>query len=474
MRSRPHHFDDAAMTVPTESDAMTTRTPTRPPIRVARVLARLFMIITALLASAAADGALGAQGIVRGVLHDSLRTSRPVVGAEILILGANRRTTTDQRGRFEFTDVAAGTATVAFWTPWLDSLALPPLQATANVRVGEISDVRLASPSRASYQRAVCGATFGPTDGILIGEVRGVDGSALPGVAVGARWHETLIGIGQAERRQRATLDTANASGFYALCGVPTDAEFVLVAGSDSVATGEIVLGLDGEPVMRRDLIAGPYTDVGRVTGRLIGPDSQPLAGATVAIAGDTSRYARTDGEGRFVFAEVPRRSTQFVARAIGFQPALRARDLLESESEIEDLMLEKVPQELSTVTVTGEPMSGAQLQFEQRAKTSNGFFISDSTLARMPVVNSTLVSSMMPRTATQQSRNGPMLMIRRGSGFCRPRFFIDGYDNGNISAEEEGSLMSRAKRIEVYTANTAPPQFNDFDGCGAVVVWTK
>lgn len=454
---------------------MTTRTPDRSSMPVARPFARLFVLITLLVMSAATgQGALRAQGIIRGVLHDSLRTSRPVAGVEVVLLGANRRATTDQRGRFEFTDVVEGAATLAFWTPWLDSLALPPLQATANVRAGEISDVRLGSPSRASYQRAVCGATFGPTDGILIGEVRGVDGSALPGVAVGARWHETLIGIGQAERRQRATLDTANASGFYALCGVPTDAEFALVAGSDSVATGEIVLGLDGEPVMRRDLIAGPYTDVGRVTGRLIGPDSQPLVGATVAIAGDTSRYARTDGEGRFVFAEVPRRSTQFVARAIGFQPALRSRDLLEAESEIEDLMLEKVPQELSTVTVTGEPMSGAQLQFDQRASKGIGMFVNDSALARMAVVNSTTVASLLPRTAAQQSRYGPMLMIRRGSGFCRPRFFVDGYDNGNISAEEEGSLMSRAKRIEVYTANTAPPQFNDFDGCGAVVVWTK
>ena len=66
------------------------------------------------------------------------------------------------------------------------------------------------------------------------------------------------------------------------------------------------------------------------------------------------------------------------------------------------------------------------------------------------------------------------MLQLRRGSGFCRPRFFIDGYDNGNISAEEEGSLMARAKRVEVYTASNAPPQFNDFDGCGVVVVWTR
>jgi len=416
----------------------------------------------------------GAQGTIRGVVHDSLRTARPVTGAEVVLLGANRRATTDQRGRFEFTDVPAGTATVAYWAPWLDSLALPALQVATSVRAGAVADVRLATPSREAYQRAVCGATFGPTDGILICELRGVDGGALGDVAVGARWHETLIGIGQVERRQRAALDTANASGFYALCGVPTDAEFALVAGNDSVASGEIVMTLDGAPVMRRDLIVGPATDVGRVRGRLVAPDSTPLAGATVAIAGDTSRLARTDAEGRFVLTGVPRRSTQFIARAIGFQPVLSQRDLLESDIELDDLMLAKVPQELATVTVTGEPLTGARLQFEARAAKGLGYYVNDSTLARIPFVNSTAVAALMPRTIAQQTRQGPMLMIRRGAGFCRPRFFVDGYDNGNISAEEEGSLMSRAKRIEVYTANSAPPQFNDFDGCGAAVIWTK
>ena len=456
--------------------AMRTRTSDRLSTRARPGRARRVLTFAIAVAASAGTGAgtLSAQGTVRGALFDSLRTSRPVSGAVVVLLGANRRATTDPRGRFEFTDVPEGAARVAFWAPWLDSLALPSLEVATTVRSGAIADVRLGSPSRATYQRAVCGATLGSTDGILLGEVRGVDGGALAGVAVGARWHETLLGVGQVERRQRAALDTTNASGFYALCGVPTDAEFALVAGNDSVASGEIVLGLDAASAMRRDLIAGPWRDVGRVSGRLIGPDSLPLVGATVAIVGDTSRLTRTDAAGRFVLLNVPRRSTQFVARAIGFQPALRARDLLETESELDDLMLEKVPQELSTVTVTGEPLTGSRLQFDARAAKGLGTFIADSTLARMPVVNSTLIAMLAPRSIAQQSRQGPMLMLRRGAGYCRPRFFIDGYDNGNLSAEEEGSLMARAKRVEIYTANFAPPQFNDFDGCGAVVVWTK
>lgn len=431
---------------------------------------RGLLVAIALGGPAVAD----AQGTLRGVVHDSLRLRKGVDGAQVVLLGANRRTTADERGRFEFTDVPEGAATVAWWTPALDSFALPPIQVATQVRAGRVTEVRLATPSLRTYQTAVCGTTFGATDGILIGELRGPDGSALPGVAVGARWLETLLGVGQADRVQRAALDTANTTGFFALCGVPVDAEFALVAGSDAVASGEVIVSLQNAPVLRRDLVAGPWSAVARVRGRVVGPDSQPLAGAVIALSGDTSRVARTDAEGRFTLDGVPRRTNQFIARAIGFTPMLTDRDILVEDVELDDLQLPRLPQELATVMINGAPMTAGRAQFETRRARGLGFFVDDSSLARIPVINSTIVSAMMPRTAVQQSRQGPMLMIRRGSGFCRPRFFIDGYDNGNLSAEEEGSVMSRAKRIEVYTASSAPPRFNDFDGCGAVVIWTR
>lgn len=446
-------------------------TTTAPRIGVAPRLLLAALVLGLLLAPAAP---LRAQGIIRGVVHDSLRTQRPVPGAEVVLLGANRRTTADDRGRFEFLDVPPGSATLAFWAPWLDTLALPPIQVALQVSGEVVSEVRIATPSLPNYQRAVCGTTLEATDGILIGEVRGPDGAGLADVAVGARWHETLIGTGQLDRRQRAALDTTNASGFYALCGVPRDAEYALVAGSESVASGEVVIGLSDAPIRRRDLVAGPWDVVARVRGRIVGPDDRPIAGVTVAVSGDTARRARTDEQGRFVLDGVPRRTTQFVARAIGFVPSLTELDLMDTELELDDVKLVKVPQELSTVTVTGEPMTASALQFEYRRERGLGSFVSDSALAKLPFINSTNVSAMVPRTAVQQTRQGPMMMIRRGAGFCRPRFFVDGYDNRDISPEEEGSIMARAKRIEVYTANAAPPQFNDFDGCGAVVIWTR
>jgi Carboxypeptidase regulatory-like domain len=440
-----------------------------------RLPIRVQLTTLALLLSSAS---LGAQGSVRGTVHDSLRTGRPVVGAEVVLLGSNRRTTTDERGRFEFADAPAGEVDVAYWAPWLDSLALPPLQARARAGTGNVT---LATPSLRNYQQAVCGTTLAANEGILIGELRAPDGSPLDGVAVGARWHETLLGVGQLERRLRAALDTANASGFWALCGVPADAEFAVIAGNDTLATGEIVLGLGNSPVVRRDLTAAPAGVVATVRGRLIGPDSMPLAGATVSATGDTAIRTRTDAEGRFLLVGVPRRSMQLVARAIGFVPTLQSLEPLGDDVDLEDVLLPRLPQALATVTVTGRPMTLAQLEFDTRKARGIGQFVDEEQLSKLPMVNASNLASMMQGVRAVGSGRNRRVMLQRlsfGGGStstaCAPRWFEDGAQTGALDAADEEALLARAKRIEVYSAAEAPARYNDFDGCGVVLIWTR
>ena len=433
----------------------------------------LATFLGAVLATSATEAE--AQATIRGILHDSLLTGKPVAAAEVVVLGANRKVITDERGRFEIADLPAGKHTLAFWAPWLDSLALPPLQRDVELGAdGSAALVTLSTPSIASYQLAACGTVLEEGQGVLVGEIRGPDGVPLPDIGVATRWSETLIGAGQFERHLYAAVDTSNAAGFFTVCGVPVGYEIAVRAiGRGGVGSNEIVLAIK-TVVQRRDLGVGPRNMVSRVIGRVAGAQGEGLAGATVAVIGDTSLVTKADDEGRFVLDGVPRRSTQLVARALGHVPALTAIELFDEVVDVDDLLLARIPQELATVTVTGEAMTASRLQFDVRKARGLGSFVGDAELARMPRPNSSLVSAMIPRTTVQQTRLGPMILLRRGSEWCRPRFFIDGYDNGDISAEEEGSVMSRAKRIEVYTANMSPPQFNDFDGCGAVVIWTR
>ena len=106
-------------------------------------LARLVPLLFLLSAPVA-----GAQGIVRGVLFDSLRTGEPIPNATIIVDGRRERTRTDARGRFRFTSLPVGAYTLRYQMPWLDSLALPPITGRAEVcSAGTGYDVALTTPS---------------------------------------------------------------------------------------------------------------------------------------------------------------------------------------------------------------------------------------------------------------------------------------------------------------------------------------
>jgi hypothetical protein len=419
-------------------------------------------------------GEVGAQGSIRGYLVDSLRAGGPVAGAEVVLMGAQRRATTERDGGFAFADVPEGRYTVAYWAPWLDSLGMPAIQREVQVRNGRTEAVSLATPSQRSIQLAVCGEALGAEQGILIGELRDAEGSPAAGVGIYARWLETVVQGTQVAQGTMAAVDTATAAGSYVLCGVPVGTEFSLRAlGPNGIASGELVVEAK-TALERRDLIVGPATGAVRVSGRIVTPAGEPLPNASVLVAGDSSRRVVTDAEGRFVLDGVPRRSSQLVVRALGYVPALEVVTPFDGEWPLDDLALEKLPQELAAVVVNGGPMSAAQAQFETRRASGRGTYIGDAEIAKLVQPNAQTISQMAPRTAVQQTRQGPMLMMRRGSEFCRPRFFIDGYDFRNIDVDEEANFFRIAKRVEIYTANDSPPQFNDFNGCGSVVIWTS
>lgn len=439
-----------------------------------RVVSSLAVASLALLASTGRNVAAQGGGSIRGSVIDSLRSGGPVEGATVVLMGANRRTVTERGGRFEFTDVPAGTYTVAYWAPWLDSLGLPALQRQVQLRASRSETVTLSTPSRATVQRAVCGDVLTDEQGILIGEVRDGDGNPGAGVGVFARWLETVIQGREVAQGTMAAADTASASGSYVLCGVPLDAEFTLRAvGVGGVGSGELLVTAAAS-IARRDIIVGAPGATLRITGRVVRENGAPIAGATVLVAGDSGQAVRADDDGRFVIPATARRSSQLIVRSLGYVPLVRSVDPFDAQLDLDDVTLEVAPRELATVTVTGQAMTAAQAQFEtRRQRSAGGVFVDEGELQKMGVISSNTVGQMNPRVAVQQTPRGPMMMMRRGSEFCRPRFFIDGYDFRDITADEENSFLRVAKRVEMYTANNAPTEFNDFNGCGSIVIWT-
>ncbi|MBA3853184.1 MAG: hypothetical protein C0503_02150 [Gemmatimonas sp.] len=435
---------------------------------------RLPLIAALVILSAFLPESLGAQATLRGVLIDSLRSGGPVEGASVVLMGANRRATTERGGRFEFSDLAPGQYTVAYWAPWLDSLGLPALQRQVELRGSRTETITLSTPSPATVQRAVCGDVLSDEQSILIGEVRDSDGNPGAGVGVFARWLETVIQGREVAQGTMAAADTATAAGSYVLCGVPLNDEFTLRAvGARGVGSGELLVKA-GASIARRDIVVGAAGATLRVTGRVVRENGEPIIGATVLVAGDSSQSVRSDSSGRFALPTMARRSSQLIVRSLGYVPLVRSIDPFDAQLDLDDVQLEPAPRELATVTITGEAMTASQAQFEaRRERAAGGVFVDEARLKELGVVSSVNIATTNPRVAVQNTRNGPMLMMRRGSEFCRPRFFIDGYDFRDITADEENSFLRVAKRVEMYTANNAPSQFNDFNGCGAIVIWT-
>lgn len=440
----------------------------------------LLPAITLAVAVSAAP-ALHAQGTVRGVLHDSLRTQSAVADAEIVLIGASMRTRTDRNGRFTFSDVPAGTHTVAFWAPWLDSIAVPAIRREVQVRGSGTVAADLATPSRRTFQLALCGVELEDEQSILIGEIRGPDFIPLADIGVNARWNETILGTGVFERQLVAAADTSDPAGMYALCGLPTGTEVALRAiGAAGTRSGEIILEV--EPVaQRRDLVVASAQATGRLRGRVVGPGGAPIAMASVAISGDSIATVRTGEDGAFTLEGVPRRSLQLIARSVGFVPQLADVQVTDADVELDAITLQRVPPELEAVIVEGRQVTAAQLEFDVRRQRGMGSYITDEQMARLPMATVSAISSLLPRTRAVGSGSKTMLMLQRqsfGGGqistTCNPRFFVDGYDNGYLDAEEQEWFVRQAKRMEVYTAQTAPPRYNDFGGCGVVIIWTR
>lgn len=418
-----------------------------------------------------------AQGTIRGQAYDSLRAA-PLGGALVTVDGANRRAVTDARGRFELRDVPLGPQRVRVMAPRLDSLALGALERAVDVRAGG-SDVALATPSLTSYAMAVCGAPLENEQGILLGSAVDAVGDAVGGVHVAALWNETVLATTGATGLVRAAVDTSTDGGFFALCGVPVDAEYRMRAGDDARGSATLAVAASAERVRRRDVRIGSPERTVRLRGRVSDDAGRGLAGI-VEVLDDSTVSIRTDSTGNFV-VDLPERSAQLWVRVVGYTPRTVDIEGVAPETDFGDVVLDRVPQELPGRLIEGRLVSPSEFEFEERRKTGLGVHIDSAALAKFPVVTVTaLASESRIARVVRSGGRGETLMLRKGADFCSPRVFLDGMYLGktvgrqSVDQNELGHMLRDAKRVEMYTAPYAPPSYPDFDGCGVVLIWTR
>ncbi|WKW11408.1 carboxypeptidase-like regulatory domain-containing protein [Pseudogemmatithrix spongiicola] len=432
---------------------------------------RLLILALLMLSSTAAH----AQGSIRGVLLDSLRAMGPLAGADVVLMPGGRRARTDDRGRFAFDDVPAGAYRVTYAALWLDSVGVAPASAGLDVGTRGSAAVTVLTGTRAALALQRCGGAMDVGRGLVVGELRDVSAVPLAGAIVVARWSELVVGgAPDADPQEYAAVDTTGADGRYALCGMPDNAEVVVGARHpDGRSTGAVVLVVN-PGVLAHDLVIGAPSRVVRLRGRVTNGNGAPVTRAEILASASRSGVQRTDSTGRFEL-QLEEGSRQVVIRALGFQPRLLDVRAGESMTEIGDVALQPASAVLDTMVIRAAPLTVQELEFEQRRRTQIGAFLDEQTLRKLPRATVNAVAGMSAPWV--RAANGRLLFRGLASIYggveCKPRLFVDGSDWGNRTPDNEiESLLQFARRIEMYRAANAPPEFNDFDGCGSLVLW--
>ena len=444
---------------------------------------------------------LPAQATLRGVVHDSLLTHRPLAGATVVVHGTDRTALTDRRGRFTIPDLPLGSHVVGFFHPTFDSLDLAAPGQRVELIAGRSTMVQLATPSIRGASLLLCRRPPEPSTLVLTGTVRAAAGDApLERAVVEVRWFELALGGARARETMFVATDTTAADGRYRLCGVPTDIALTMVATVAGQTTGPVALAFDSVGVARRDLrvslsdpAAATMLDdtiearhpagLGRLAVVVRDPSGASVGRAIVGLRG-TDRADTTDVTGRVVIADVPSGTQTIAVRALGRQPQELVIDIVPGAATPVTITLDRFVTLLPAVAVVGQAPDARRAGIERRVRAGNGYVIAGEDARALAF--SSVGWARIPGVTLSSGRvfSGPLIVqddpvpMMRGFGGerCRADVWVDGIRFSNLSGWELRGMLVNARTVEVYSsASRVPVEFTTVSAspCGAVLIWS-
>ena len=428
------------------------------------------------------------SGAVRGVVYDSLITSRPLEGAEIWIESTNRMARSDAVGHFTLSALAPGRYVLTFYHPMLDSAGISVPPVSVDVVAGDSTTVALVTPSASQAHHTLCPKDPLRRTGVIIGVVRNAaDEKPLPAVTISAHWTTYDIGERSVRSAPRAIEARADASGHVLLCGVPTDVAVVIRGRAEGGVAGLLVLDLAGRPFARADLRLAASAITGMVKGVVRNRNGSLVPGATVAAVG-TDVMTQADEFGRFSLTGVTAGSGIVEARAVGYTTG-RAQTTVRPDSvEQLDIVMGDSVTVLDPVVVEGEYKPYLSLVgFEQRRRNSTGHFLDTADVHNSGATRFEEIFRMVPGIKVRPNGTGYMVEVGRGEGlilnpsaanYCPPAYFVDGvyFPLPPLQTATVPIVPAEVLAIEVYSnLISAPPQYQRRSAtCGVILVWTK
>jgi hypothetical protein len=421
-------------------------------------------------------------GVVRGVVFDSLITSRLLEGAEIWIESTNRMARSDAAGKFVLSAVPPGRYLLTLYHPILDSagLSVPPVMV--DVTSDDSTDVRLATPSPAQAHHLLCPRDPLRRVGSIVAVVRNAtDDKPLPAVNISAHWTTYDVGENSVRSAPRAVEARSDATGHVLLCGLPTDVALVLRGRAEGGSVGMVVLDLAGRPFARADLHLTVGTVTGNVRGVVRNRRGSLVPGATVLAVG-TDSSAQADAYGRFSLAGIVAGSGIVEARAVGYMPGHSQATVHPDSVEDVDIVLGDSVTVLEPVTIVGEYTPYLRrIGFDNRRQHSQGHFLDTADVKRSGAVRFEEIFRMIPGARIRPNGTGYVVELQRdpsGGNYCPPAYFVDGvyYPLSPLQTATVPIVPSEILAVEVYSnLFSAPAQYQRREGvCGVILVWTK
>ena len=443
---------------------------------------------------------------VSGTVYDSIaRRVIPnvvveFVNADDIAASQVRLATADSSGRYRISDLPPGKYLAGFFHPALDTLGLAEVQRVVDVAGGS-QRVDFGTPSIRTVTRAVCQRDTGAdSSGLLLGHVRGTeDERPIAGAVALLEWGELVMdatGIHYSQRR--ATARTGN-TGWFAMCGVPTDGILNARAMNGADSSGYIEVEVPPNGLRHLSFLVGGATlktivadstgtpdsasaqpgpawrGSARLSGAVRDERGRPLAGAHAIVWG-TGLDVMTSERGGFALDSLPGGTHMLEVRVIGYVPVRLPVHLARSRPAVVDVVLDKSAALLPTVAVRGQLVYSRQLaEFERRRRSGFGRFLSSADIEKRPSARLSGLLQSIPGVYISHNTGQATVAMRNNTGgdYCTPTLYVDGMRD--MSGDFDLYRADEIAAIEVYNRQAMrPAEFMDMSGCGAVVVWTR
>ena len=178
-------------------------------------------------------------GAIEGVVFDSLGIE-PLVGARVGMVGSNQTVFTDANGQFVIQGLTGGRYQISISHPSVEEIGFRPPPIIEEVVEGQVTAVQFRMPAKSDVVFEACrGESQEDGSGAVLGQVVDQRGRALPGATVSLTWQRFISVLGGLP--QQADIlglqATADADGYYRICGVPEGQLLTIRGGYEGVET---------------------------------------------------------------------------------------------------------------------------------------------------------------------------------------------------------------------------------------------